>query len=78
MQRQLYIDEAHMALDIFLYRFRDSALPYTAVVVIFFYHFEIDILHMKEKVRAERLSYINFMEKKKNEFYLVHLPKFDK
>ena len=42
------------------------------------YHFDIDILHMKEKVRAERLSYINFMEKKKNEFYLVHLPKFDK
>ena len=35
MQRRLYIDEAHMALDIFLQRFRDSALPYTAVAVIF-------------------------------------------
>ena len=37
------------------------------------YHFKIDILHMKEKVRAEGFSYIKFMEKKKNLFYLVHL-----
>ena len=35
MQRRLYIDEAHRALDIFRLRFRDSALPYTAVAVIF-------------------------------------------
>ena len=33
MQRRLYIDEAHMVLDIFRERFRDSALPYTAVLV---------------------------------------------
>ena len=33
MQRQLYIDEAHTALDIFRYRFQDSALPYTIAVI---------------------------------------------
>ena len=37
------------------------------------YHFDIDILQIKEKVRAEGLSYIKFMEKKKSSFYLVHL-----
>ena len=35
MQRRLYIDKAHMALNIFRLRFRDSTLPYTAVAVIF-------------------------------------------
>ena len=35
MQRRLYIDKAHRALDKFRQRFRDSALPYTAVTVIF-------------------------------------------
>ena len=33
---------------------------------------------MKDKVRAEGLSYIKFMEKKKNPLYLVHLLKWDK
>ena len=37
VQRRLYIDKTHRALDIFRQRFRDSALPYTAVAVIFSY-----------------------------------------
>ena len=35
MLRRLYIDKAHTALEIFCQRFRDFALPYTAVAVIF-------------------------------------------
>ena len=33
--QRLNNDEAHTVLDIFRYRCRDSALPYTAVAVIF-------------------------------------------
>ena len=51
----IYIDEAHRALDIFRKRFRDSAVPYTAVAVIFYN--SLDILTIVSIGREGDLKY---------------------
>ena len=43
---------------------------YFLILKIFFYTFEMDILHMKEKVRAEGLFNTKFIKKKNDSLYL--------
>ena len=57
MQRRMYIDRAHRALYIFHQRFRDSALPYTAVAVIFI----ISILVWLGQFQWEGFNWLGFL-----------------